>query len=59
MKLAEIVSIARDRNMIKTIGKTPESTLGSDLLMENRRKERRGEAARFRKVSLGTWEINT
>lgn len=59
MKLAEIVSAALERKMIITNGKTPNSTLGADLLLENRRREKRGAKPRFKKVGPGTWTINT
>jgi len=43
--------------MIETKGKTPESTLAVDLLLENRRKAKQGIKPRFIKVGPGTWGL--
>ena len=53
----EIVKIALDKKMIKTKGKTPESTLAVDLLLETRRRAKRGAKQRFVKVSSGIWGL--
>ncbi|MBP7846458.1 MAG: winged helix-turn-helix domain-containing protein, partial [Candidatus Pacebacteria bacterium] len=37
LHVADIIKIALDKKLIKTKGKTPESTLAVDLLLENRR----------------------
>lgn len=57
LHVGEIVKIAIDKKMIKTKGKTPESTLAVDLLLENRRKEKQGEKPRFEKVGAGIWGL--
>ena len=53
----EIIKIALDKKMIKTKGKTPESTLAVDLLLENRRKAKQGVKPRFVKVGPGVWGL--
>lgn len=57
LHVSEIVKVALDKKMIKTRGKTPESTLAVDLLLENRRKERQGAKPRFEKVGPGIWGL--
>ena len=57
LHVAEIVKIAIAKKMIKTKGKTPESTLAVDLLLENRRKTEQGIKLRFVKVGSGTWGL--
>lgn len=57
LHVAEIVKIALAKKMIKTKGKTPESTLAVDLLLENRRKTEQGIKLRFVKVGSGTWGL--
>jgi len=57
LHVTEIVKIALSKKMIATKGKTPESTLAVDLLLENRRKEKRGIKTRFIKVEPGTWGL--
>lgn len=53
----EIIEIALDKKMIKTKGKTPESTLAVDLLLETRRRAKQGVKQRFVKVGTGTWGL--
>lgn len=57
LHVAEIVKIAIAKKMIRTKGKTPESTLAVDLLLENRRKTEQGIKLRFVKVGSGTWGL--
>lgn len=57
LHVAEIVKIALAKKMIETKGKTPESTLAVDLLLENRRKTEQGIKLRFVKVGSGTWGL--
>lgn len=57
LHVAEIVKIAIAKKMIRTKGKTPESTLAVDLLLENRRKTEQGVKLRFVKVGSGTWGL--
>jgi len=57
LHVAEIVKIAIAKKMIKTKGKTPESTLAVDLLLENRRRTKQGAKLRFVKVGSGTWGL--
>lgn len=57
LHVAEIVKIAIAKKMIRTKGKTPESTLAVDLLLENRRKTEQGVKLRFVKVRSGTWGL--
>ena len=57
LHVAEIVKIALAKKLIKTKGKTPESTLAVDLLLENRRKTEQGIKLRFVKVGSGTWGL--
>lgn len=55
MHIREIISIALDRGLITVKGKTPESTLATDLLLENRRRQKQNKPNRFKKVGPGTW----
>lgn len=57
LHVAEIIKIALAKRMIKTKGKTPESTLAVDLLLENRRRTQQGIKLRFVKVGSGTWGL--
>lgn len=57
LHVSGIVKIALDKEMIKTKGKTPESTLAVDLLLENRRREKQGIKPRFKKVGPGIWGL--
>lgn len=57
LHVQEIIKLAISRNMIETKGKTPESTLAVDLLLENRRKNKQGVKPRFIKVGPGTWGL--
>jgi DNA-directed RNA polymerase delta subunit len=57
LHVAEIVKIAIAKKMIRTKGKTPESTLAVDLLLENRRKDKQGIKTRFVKIGSGTWGL--
>jgi hypothetical protein len=57
MKVKEIIDIALKRGMIEVNGKTPESTLASDLLQENRRKQKQNRPVRFKKVGPGQWTV--
>lgn len=57
LHVEEIIKIAISKKMIETKGKTPESTLAVDLLLENRRKDKQGVKPRFIKVEPGTWGL--
>jgi len=57
LHVVEIIKIAIAKKMIRTKGKTPESTLAVDLLLENRRKTEQGIKLRFVKVGSGTWGL--
>lgn len=57
LHIREIIKIALNKKMIKTHGKTPESTLAVDLLLENRRRKERGTKLRFKKVGPGVWGL--
>jgi DNA-directed RNA polymerase delta subunit len=57
LHVAEIIKIALAKKLIRTKGKTPESTLAVDLLLENRRKTEQGIKLRFVKVGSGTWGL--
>lgn len=57
LHVEDIIKIALDKKLIKTQGKTPESTLAADLLFENRRKTKKGSKLRFIKVGSGTWGL--
>jgi hypothetical protein len=57
LHISEILATALKKEMIKTRGKTPLSTLAVDLLLENRRRTERGEKLRFVKVASGTWGL--
>ena len=56
MHLKDIVQVALDKGLIKTKGKTPESTLSTDILLENRRRANRGAKRRFKKVGPAIWQ---
>ena len=55
LHVSEIIKIALGKKMIKTKGKTPESTLAVDLLLENRRREKQGIKPRFEKGRMVLW----
>lgn len=57
LHIQEIIKIALDRKLINTEGKTPASTLGADLYLENKRKKKLGLKPRFVKVAPGTWAL--
>ncbi len=57
LHVMEIIRIALEKNMISTKGKTPESTLAADLLLENRRKEKQKKKPRFYKARPATWGL--
>jgi hypothetical protein len=57
LHVADIIKIALSKKLIKTIGKTPESTLAVDLLLENRRRTKKGTALRFVRISSRTWGL--
>lgn len=57
LHVKDIIKIALLKKMIVTKGKTPESTLAVDLLLENRRKAQKGIKPRFVKVENGTWGL--
>lgn len=57
LHIGEIIKIALVKKMIKTSGKTPQSTLAVDLLLENRRRANQGVKQRFIKVGSGTWGL--
>ena len=57
LHVKKIIEIAILKKMITTKGKTPESTLAVDLLLENRRKAKQGIKPRFIKVGSGTWGL--
>ena len=57
LHVEKIIEIAILKKMIATKGKTPESTLAVDLLLENRRKAKQGIRPRFIKVGPGTWGL--
>ncbi len=57
LHVREILRIALDKKMIKTKGKTPESTLAVDLLLETRRRGKSGLKQRFIKVGPGLWGL--
>jgi len=57
MHVDKIIEVALNKKMIKTKGKTPESTLSVDLLLENRRRENRGVPVRFVRVGAGVWGL--
>lgn len=58
LHVVEIIKIALAKKIIQTKGKTPESTLAVDLLLENRRKTKKGIKLRFVKVGPGTWGLS-
>lgn len=57
LRVSDIIAIALDRGMIKVVGRTPESTLASDLLQENQRRKLQGRKTRFVKVGPGLWTL--
>jgi len=57
MHLKAIIEAALSKGLIETSGKTPESTLATDLLLENRRRSDRGAKKRFKKVGPAIWEV--
>ena len=56
MHLKAITDAALSKGLIITSGKTPASTLATDLLLENRRRSERGIKKRFKKVGPAIWE---
>lgn len=59
LHLNEIIDIAIRKNMIRTKGKTPASTLGADLYAENKRRKKQRRELRFRRVGQGVWALTT
>lgn len=57
LHVEDIVKVALAKRFIKTKGKTPESTLAVDMLLENRRRAKQGIKARFVKVAPATWGL--
>lgn len=57
LHVSAIIKIAREKKMIKTKGKTPQSTLAADLFLENKRKEKQGVKPRFVKFGPATWGL--
>ncbi len=57
LHVKEIIRIALSKSMIETKGKTPESTLGADLYLENKRRTKRGKDLRFAHVGPGIWGL--
>ncbi|MFC1865795.1 winged helix-turn-helix domain-containing protein [Chloroflexota bacterium] len=57
LHLKEIIRIALKKKMIKTKGKTPESTLNSNFYKENKRRAERGEDLRFYRVGKAMWGL--
>jgi DNA-directed RNA polymerase delta subunit len=57
LHVEEIISIALSRDLIQTHGKTPATTLNSDMLNENNRKSRKGEPTRFVCIGKGVWGL--
>jgi len=55
--VVKIIDIALKKGLIKTSGKTPESTLAVDILLENRRREANKISARFKKVAPATFGL--
>lgn len=53
----DIVEKAISEGMIKTKGKTPNSTMNVDLLLENRRRTARNIKTRFVKVGPAIWAL--
>jgi len=53
----EIIEIALNKKLIKTKGKSPESTLAADLLLENRRRAKQKIKPRFIKVGPRIWGL--
>lgn len=57
LHVKEIIKIALSEKMIVTKGKTPESTLGSDMYTENNRRREQGRKPRFCHVGPGMWGL--
>lgn len=57
LHVKEIIRIALEKKMISTKGKTPESTLAADFLLENRRKEKQKIKPRFYKAGPAIWGL--
>jgi len=57
LHVVKIIDIALKKGLIKTSGKTPESTLAVDILLENRRREANKISARFKKVAPATFGL--
>jgi hypothetical protein len=57
MHVRDIINIAVKRNLITFTGKTPQSTLAVDMLLENRRREKQNLPIRFEKVSPRVWTL--
>jgi hypothetical protein len=58
MHVDKIVQLALEKKLISTKGKTPESTMSVDMLLENRRRKERGSPLRFVKVGPATWGLS-
>lgn len=57
LSAAKIISIALEREMIETLGLTPDATLNADLISENKRKNKSGKKLRFVRVGPQTWAL--
>lgn len=57
LHVQDIIDLALAKKLIKTKGKTPNSTLAVDMLLENRRRTKQGVKSRFRKVAPATWGL--
>lgn len=57
MTAKEIVDIAIRRGLIKTKGKTPDSTLRVDILLENRRRHKQNRERRFIAEGKSTFSL--
>ncbi|MDP3764849.1 MAG: winged helix-turn-helix domain-containing protein [bacterium] len=55
--VGDIIKTALAKKLIKTKGKTPDSTLAVDMLLENRRRAKQGVKPRFVKVAPATWGL--
>lgn len=58
MHVDKIVQLAIEKKLISTKGKTPESTMSVDMLLENRRRKARGATLRFEKVGPAIWGLS-
>jgi hypothetical protein len=58
MHVDKIIQLALEKKLISTKGKTPESTMSVDMLLENRRRKERGAPLRFVKVGPATWGLS-